>query len=93
MLPLYILIKKNDYTIKLTSNKNQVSQIGILNEQNLQTLSDFNLSEGDIVEIKYSPKKSYVYYNNNKIEFDGDDSLSSEDVSIMSKDTNQYSIK
>ena len=84
---------KNDYTIKLTSNKNQVSQIGILNEQNLQTLSDFNLSEGDIVEIKYSPKKSYVYYNNNKIEFDGDDSLSSEDVSIMSKDTNQYSIK
>lgn len=84
---------KNDYTIKLTSNKNQVSQIGILNEQNLQTLSDFNLTEGDIVEIKYSPEKSYVYYNNNKIEFDGDDSLSSEDVSIMSKDTNQYSIK
>lgn len=85
---VFVQFNKNNYTIKLTSNKKQTSQIGILNMQNLQSLSDFNLSEGDIVEIKYCPEKSSVYYNNSKIRFEGDDSLSSEDVSIMSLDTN-----
>lgn len=76
---VYVHFNKNDYTIRLTSNKEQTSQIGILNGEDsqplaLQTLSDFSLSEGDVVEIQYSPEQSYIYYNGNEIEFE-DDSL------------------
>jgi len=79
---------KDDYIIKLTSNQNQISQIGILQEEDLQTLSDFNLLAGDIVKISYSPDKSNVYYNEKEIEFDGENNLVAEDVSIMSLDIN-----
>lgn len=71
---------KECYTIKLSSNKNQISQIGILADKTLQALSDFSLKEGDVVEILYSPEKTELRYNNKQINFDENRSLLPEDV-------------
>lgn len=59
------------YTMVLTSNGEQITQIGIYNQGDdyVSALSDLQMKKGDVVRIEYSKEDSKVYLNDLEIDF------------------------
>ncbi len=61
-----------EYTMIITSNEEQTSQIGIQKqgESAVSCLSDLMLGKGDVVKIEYNKEASRVYLNDSEISFE-----------------------
>ncbi len=63
---------RDDYTIQLTSHENQSSQIGVLDNGKLKSLSDYEWKKGDIIAIDYCMDGAEICHNGQQIYFDGE---------------------